>query len=206
MQLDVTAFQETPNQKASDAIAINRKVDVLVNNTAYTQFSTLEDMKLGDHVSQFTTNSFKTINITRAFLPHLRKRREGVIVHIGSMAAWESYPAVGAYSASKAATDATEALDHGTNDLGIKTLLVESCQCRTELLSAESRVFAEPKFPEYQELTGANGKQRSDPKKQLHVSLMWSRGERGQKRDSGQRSWRWARMRWQPFGRSDKIR
>jgi hypothetical protein len=45
MQLDVTAFQETPNQKASDAIAINRKVDVLVNNTAYTQFSTLEDMK-----------------------------------------------------------------------------------------------------------------------------------------------------------------
>ncbi|KAH1295994.1 hypothetical protein KXW65_007184 [Aspergillus fumigatus] len=112
MQLDVTAFQETPNQKASDAIAINRKVDVLVNNTAYTQFSTLEDMKmkldstpsrLGDHVSQFTTNSFKTINITRAFLPHLRKRREGVIVHIGSMAAWESYPAVGAYSASKAA-------------------------------------------------------------------------------------------------------
>jgi NAD(P)-dependent dehydrogenase (short-subunit alcohol dehydrogenase family) len=57
----------------------------------------------GDYLSQFTTNVFGTINVTRAFLPHFRKRREGVIVNIGSMAAWETYPAVGAYCASKAA-------------------------------------------------------------------------------------------------------
>ncbi|KAL5691295.1 hypothetical protein EMGR_007006 [Emarellia grisea] len=73
------------------------------SSTTQAQDNSNATTMLGDHVSQFTTNSFKTINITRAFLPHLRKRREGVIVHIGSMAAWESYPAVGAYSASKAA-------------------------------------------------------------------------------------------------------
>jgi NAD(P)-dependent dehydrogenase (short-subunit alcohol dehydrogenase family) len=45
MQLDVTATQEELDQKASDAIAIYGKVDILVNNAAYTQFGTLEDMK-----------------------------------------------------------------------------------------------------------------------------------------------------------------
>ncbi|GFF58473.1 uncharacterized oxidoreductase YusZ [Aspergillus udagawae] len=174
MQLDVTASQEGLNQKASDAIAIYGKVDILVNNAAYTQFGTLEDMNHGDYLSQFTTNVFGTINTTRAFLPHFRERRQGVIVNIGSMAAWESYPAVGAYCASKAALRyATEALSQETASLGLKTLLVEPGQFRTELLSAKNSMFVETRFPEYRELTeasfktfrDANGKQRGDPQK-----------------------------------------
>ncbi|GIC86335.1 putative short-chain oxidoreductase [Aspergillus udagawae] len=174
MQLDVTASQEELDQKASDAIAIYGKVDILVNNAAYTQFGTLEDMNNGDYLSQFTTNVFGTINTTRAFLPHFRERRQGVIVNIGSMAAWESYPAVGAYCASKAALRyATEALSQETASLGIKALLVEPGQFRTELLSAKNSMFVETRFPEYRELTeasfktfrDANGKQRGDPQK-----------------------------------------
>lgn len=54
-------------------------------------------------MKQFTTNVFGTINTARAFLPHFRSRRAGTVVNIGSMSAWETYPGVGAYSASKAA-------------------------------------------------------------------------------------------------------
>ncbi|RHZ59307.1 hypothetical protein CDV55_106678 [Aspergillus turcosus] len=190
MQLDVTASQEELDQKASDAIAIYGKVDILVNNAAYTQFGTLEDMDPGDYISQFTTNVFGTINTTRAFLSHFRKRREGVIVNIGSMAAWESYPAVGAYCASKAALRyATEALSQETVSLGIKTLLVEPGQFRTELLSAKNSMFVETKFPEYRELTeasfatfrDANGKQRGDPKKGVARIIDVVKGENAAK-------------------------
>lgn len=56
-----------------------------------------------DYIKQFKTNVFGPINVTRAFLPHFRSQRSGTIVNIGSMSAWETYPGVGPYSASKAA-------------------------------------------------------------------------------------------------------
>ncbi|RHZ49210.1 putative short-chain oxidoreductase [Aspergillus thermomutatus] len=190
MQLDVTASQEELDQKASDAIAIYGKVDILVNNAAYTQFGTLEDMNHDEYLSQFTTNVFGTINTTRAFLPHFRERREGVIVNIGSMAAWEAYPAVGAYCASKAALRyATEALGQETASLGIKTLLVEPGQFRTELLSANNSMFVETRFPEYRALADASfatfrdahGKQRGDPKKGVARIIDVVKGENAAK-------------------------
>lgn len=52
---------------------------------------------------QFNTNVFGTLNTTRSFLPHMRCRKSGIIVFIGSMVAWDAAPTVGAYSASKAA-------------------------------------------------------------------------------------------------------
>lgn len=58
-------------------------------------------------MKQFTSNVFGAINTTRAFLPHFRSRRAGTVVNIGSMSAWETYPGVGAYSASKAALRCT---------------------------------------------------------------------------------------------------
>lgn len=44
LSLDVTASQADLNKKAAEAIAIYGQVDVLVNNAAYTQFGTLEDL------------------------------------------------------------------------------------------------------------------------------------------------------------------
>lgn len=44
LALDVTATQADLDQKANEAIDIYGQVDVLVNNAAYTQFGTLEDL------------------------------------------------------------------------------------------------------------------------------------------------------------------
>lgn len=57
--------------------------------------------------NQFNTNVFGTLNTTRAFLPHMRSNKAGVVVFIGSMVAWEGYAALGAYCASKAAIHCT---------------------------------------------------------------------------------------------------
>jgi hypothetical protein len=53
--------------------------------------------------AQFNTNVFGTLNTTRAFLPHMRRNKAGIVVFIGSMVAWDGLPAGGAYCASKAA-------------------------------------------------------------------------------------------------------
>ncbi|KAL2816689.1 hypothetical protein BJX63DRAFT_441443 [Aspergillus granulosus] len=174
LQLDVTSPQSELNAKAAEAIAIFGRVDVLVNNAAFTQFGFLEDMSEDDYVEQFNTNVFGTINTTRSFLPYFRNRKSGTIVNIGSMSAWETYPGVGAYSASKAALRyVTDALDQEVSSIGIRVLLVEPGQFRTELLSAQNSIFAESRTPEYQDVAqvtfqtfrDVHGKQRGDPVK-----------------------------------------
>ncbi|KAL4912093.1 hypothetical protein BDW62DRAFT_215292 [Aspergillus aurantiobrunneus] len=188
LTLDITSQQPDLDAKAAEAISVFGRVDVLVNNAAYTQFGFLEDMSEEDYVKQFTTNVFGTINTTRAFLPHFRARRAGTVVNIGSMSAWETYPGVGAYSASKAALRyATDALDQEVSSLGIKTLLVEPGQFRTELLSLQNSMFAETGIAEYEDVARgtfetfrmAHGNQRGDPRKGVARIIDVVRGENG---------------------------
>ncbi|KAL4966384.1 putative short-chain oxidoreductase [Aspergillus stella-maris] len=150
LELDVTSSQDELNDKAKEAIEIFGGVDVLVNNAGFTQFGFLEEMNEDDYPTQFATNLFGPVNLTRSFLPHFRARGSGVIVNIGSMAAWETTPGLGAYSASKAALRyATEALNLEISPLGIKTLLVEPGQFRTDLLSPQNSNYAESGIPAY---------------------------------------------------------
>ncbi|KAL4891417.1 hypothetical protein BDV59DRAFT_203591 [Aspergillus ambiguus] len=187
LSLDVTASQEELNRKAIEAISIYGQIDVLVNNAAYTQFGTLEDLG-DDYAKQFDTNVFGTINIIRAFLPHLREKKAGTIVNIGSMAAWTTYPTVGAYSASKAAIRyVTDALDQEVSGLGIKTLLVEPGYFRTELLSPQNSMFVETSISDYKALTeaafggfrAAHGNQVGDPVKGVSRVIDVVKGENG---------------------------
>ncbi|PLB49775.1 NAD(P)-binding protein [Aspergillus steynii IBT 23096] len=187
LALDITASQEELDKKAAEAIAIYGRIDVLVNNAAYTQFGTLED--LGEQYAvQFNTNVIGTANTTRAFLPHFRERRDGTIVNFGSMAAWITYPTVGAYSASKAAVRyITEALDKEVSGFNIRTLLVEPGYYRTELLGPQNSNFVETKIPDYEEITnatfsafrGTHGKQVGDPVKAVARVIDVIRGENG---------------------------
>ncbi|KAL4749477.1 hypothetical protein BDW72DRAFT_178127 [Aspergillus terricola var. indicus] len=174
LELDVTASQKLLNEKAAESIRAFGKVDVLVNNAGFVKFGFLEDLSEDDYMKQFTTNVFGPINVTRAFLPHFRSQKSGIVVNIGSMSAWETYPGVGVYSASKAALRyATEALAQEVAPAGIKTLLVEPGQFRTELLGPSNSIFVETEIPEYQDAANASfgafrsahGKQRGDPVK-----------------------------------------
>ena len=52
-------------------------------------------------MEQLDVNLFGSINITKALLPHLRERKSGTIVFIGSLFSWYSRPNVGPYAISK---------------------------------------------------------------------------------------------------------
>ncbi|KAL4868971.1 hypothetical protein BDV12DRAFT_90187 [Aspergillus spectabilis] len=190
LQWDVTSSQWELDALAAKAIEVYGRVDVLVNNAGYTQFGVVEEMGENDYVNQFKTNLFGPINTTRSFLPHFRERKSGTIVNIGSMSAWETYPGLGAYSASKAALRyATEALNMEVSPLGIRTLLVEPGQFRTQLLRPENpgNTFysASSRIPEYNEIVqpvfepfrAVAGKQRGDPEKAVKRIVDVVKGE-----------------------------
>jgi hypothetical protein len=58
-------------------------------------------------MAQFQTNFFSVAKLTKAILPHFRKRGTGTVVFIGSKAGWAGMPGVEAYCCSKFALEGT---------------------------------------------------------------------------------------------------
>lgn len=105
LQLDVTDSQEAINDRIADAISIHGRIDVLVNNAAYIQVGTWEDLSVDEFRAQFETNVFGTLKVTKALLPHFRQRKAGVNVFISSLSGWIGHDFCGAYAGSKFALE-----------------------------------------------------------------------------------------------------
>jgi NAD(P)-dependent dehydrogenase (short-subunit alcohol dehydrogenase family) len=93
--LDVTDAAEIA--RAADLVGA---LDVLVNNAGvavYGGFSNFDSIE-----QHLAVNLFGALNVTRAFLPQLRRSRGAIVNHL-SLAALASVPVMPAYSISKAA-------------------------------------------------------------------------------------------------------
>jgi NAD(P)-dependent dehydrogenase (short-subunit alcohol dehydrogenase family)/uncharacterized OB-fold protein len=81
------------------------EIDILVNNAGVTAASGLLDADTMDGARrEMDVNYFGTLATIRALAPHLRQRRQGVIVNVLSVLAHVCLPSMGSYCASKAAT------------------------------------------------------------------------------------------------------
>lgn len=83
-------------------------VDVLVNNAAFALLHAAEFITEDEVRAQFETVFFGPYRLTRAALPHMRRRRFGIVVNISTGASLEGRESMGVYSASKAAFDGTQ--------------------------------------------------------------------------------------------------
>ncbi|TIO74093.1 SDR family NAD(P)-dependent oxidoreductase [Mesorhizobium sp.] len=90
-------------------------IDILVNNAGIMFEKTVEEMSEADWDQMMDINLKAPFLLTKAAMPHLRKRR-GNIVNIGSIEGLASNPGHPAYCASKAGIHgftAAVAVDHG---------------------------------------------------------------------------------------------
>ncbi|KAF3483842.1 3-oxoacyl-acyl-carrier-protein reductase [Arthroderma uncinatum] len=104
-QLDQNQPLEEVKARIDNILAtFGSQIDVVVNNAAYVQKGTVEESTPEETLRQFQANTLGPMNVYRAILPHMREKRSGTLVTIGSMAAWYPMPSCNLYNASKAAT------------------------------------------------------------------------------------------------------
>lgn len=136
---DVTDTEQTANA-VDQATAEFGGIDVLVNNAGYGLLGALEELSEEDLRSQFETNLFGALNVTRAVLPHFRERRSGHVVQISSLSGVVPNPGEGAYAASKFALEGiSESLAQEVAHLGIRVTIVEPGPVRTEFAGRSLR-------------------------------------------------------------------
>ncbi|KAF8584216.1 short-chain oxidoreductase [Ramaria rubella] len=187
MQLDVRDEFSVIQRKAMEAIEVYGRIDVVVNNAGYGMFGALEEVGADGFMEQYKTNVFGVINVTHAFLPHMRHRGNGTIVVIGSRSGWKTQSAlVGPYGSSKAAVHAiAESLIEEMRPFGIRVLLVQPGGFRTEMITNSELKPGSMVRPDYlpyhascaKILAGAHGCQPGDPQKAVDVIADVVRGE-----------------------------
>ncbi|KAL9645692.1 hypothetical protein ABK040_003425 [Willaertia magna] len=177
LKLDVTSGLPTISNVIEEAIKVYGQIDVLINNAAVVTKGTIEDVTPEETFKQFDTNIFGLLNTTRAILPHMRERKEGTIVNIGSIGGFGGAPTIGLYCATKFALEGiSESLQSEVAHLGIKVLLVEPGYFRTSLLGPQNMIStSNTTISDYDQIykgldfNSIHNTQRGDPKKLANI-------------------------------------
>ncbi|MEH1099550.1 SDR family oxidoreductase [Micromonospora sp. CPCC 205561] len=123
-------------------------VDVLVNNAAYGQFGTFEEVSDAELAAQFDTNVFGPWRLTRAVLPVWRAQRRGHAVFVSSVAGTVPFPGLAAYTASKFAVEgAAESLAAEAGHLGVRVTILQPGGFATGY--GANLVMPEHRIPDY---------------------------------------------------------
>jgi len=171
--LDVTRPRDA-HAAVEAALARFDGIDVLVNNAGNFFAGFFEELSPEQVRDQIDTLLFGPMNVTRAVLPVMRTQRSGLLVTISSTAGIAGQLFCTAYAAAKFGIEGwMESLTPEIAPFGIRTMLVEPGFFRTELLSKDSTIYAQPSIADYTERTNPivaawssmDGKQSGDPAK-----------------------------------------
>jgi NAD(P)-dependent dehydrogenase (short-subunit alcohol dehydrogenase family) len=125
LELDV-ANDASVERAVDAAIAKAGRIDVAINNAGY-YLSGLEEAVTTEQAQRLMdTNFLGPVRIDRAVLPHMRRQRSGVLMHVSSGAGRVVLPSVGFYCASKFALEAlAEAYSYELAAQGIESVILE---------------------------------------------------------------------------------
>lgn len=126
VELDVTSDASVDQAIATIAAKTGGAIDVVVNNAGRFSMGVQEAFSIDEVKALFDTNVFGPVRINRAVLPHMRKRRSGLIVNISSIMGRFTTATTGTYCATKFAVEALgEALADEVKALGIDVVAIE---------------------------------------------------------------------------------
>jgi NAD(P)-dependent dehydrogenase (short-subunit alcohol dehydrogenase family) len=124
VELDVQSHASV-NQAVATILEDAAQVDVVVHNAGHLYVGYVEAFTAEDIARLFDINVLGAQRVNRAALPHMRERRTGTLVYVGSTTTVSVPPFLGSYVASKFAFDALAmATSYEVSQFGIETSIV----------------------------------------------------------------------------------
>ena len=125
LDLDVTSEDSVTNA-VNTVIQSSGTVDVLINNAGGGGAGLMENFSTAEVMKQFDVNVFGVFRVTKAVLPHMREKKDGLLLHISSIMGRFTAPMFSMYCASKYALEAmAEAWKYELRPIGVDTVIVE---------------------------------------------------------------------------------
>ena len=125
VELDVSQ-DDSVDAAVSAVLAKAGRIDVLINNAGIASAGVTEAFTPDQAKVVFNTNVVGVLRTSRAVLPAMRRRRDGLIINVGSVLGRVTFPFFGVYGASKFAVEAlTDSLRYEVSQLGIDVALVQ---------------------------------------------------------------------------------
>jgi NAD(P)-dependent dehydrogenase (short-subunit alcohol dehydrogenase family) len=153
------------NHDSSVRSAIDRVVreaghiDVVINNAGFGSWGLVEAFTVDQAKEIFETNFFGPLRVNRAVLPHMRRRRNGLLIHVSSGAGRLVIPSMGLYCATKFALEAmAETLRYEVSQLGIDAVIIEPGAYPTEIFVKALAARDQPTIADYGAVAAVPGK------------------------------------------------
>jgi NAD(P)-dependent dehydrogenase (short-subunit alcohol dehydrogenase family) len=139
MDLDVTSMDSVASA-AAKVLAESDAPDVVINNAGQMFVGFTEAFSPDELTNQLDINVVGIHRMNRAFLPAMRKRGEGLIINLSSIAGRLSAPFFGVYNASKWAVEGySMALRGELASSGVDVVVVEPGPFTTALFPSSPR-------------------------------------------------------------------
>jgi NAD(P)-dependent dehydrogenase (short-subunit alcohol dehydrogenase family) len=133
LELDVTD-EASVERAVNAAVAKAGRIDVAINNAGYYLGGLEETVTTVQAQRLMDTNFLGPVRVNRAVLPHMRRQRSGVLIHISSAAGRVVLPSGGFYCASKFALEAlAEAYSYELAAQGIESVILQPGQYETPI-------------------------------------------------------------------------
>ncbi len=124
VELDVQS-QESADAAVQAILAAVGRLDVVIHNAGHLYIGYVEAFTAEDIAHLFDINVIGLQRVNRAALPHMRGRRSGTLVYVGSTSTVSVPPFLGPYVASKSAFDALAQITaYEVGQFGIETSIV----------------------------------------------------------------------------------
>jgi NAD(P)-dependent dehydrogenase (short-subunit alcohol dehydrogenase family) len=125
VELDVT--DDGSVERAIGEVAAKAgRIDVLVNNAGFGITDLVETVPMAQAQRQFDVNVYGILRTNRAVLPHMKRQKSGLLLHVSSGAGRVVIPGMGLYCASKFAMEAlAEAYRYELASQGIDSVVIQ---------------------------------------------------------------------------------
>ena len=135
-QLRIEQVDVTDREQVQAAAARHQDADVVVNNAGGAVIGAMEELSEADIQQQLSLNLLAPMQITRAFLPAMRARKRGTLIHISSIGGRVAFAGGALYHAAKFGLEGfAEAVSQEVAEFGIRTLIIEPGSIKSDFVA-----------------------------------------------------------------------